>query len=107
MKRNLDPFVAGSIDQDQVISYTTVETKCYNIDFGCILCVCMYVCVCVCVCGVGKVLVHWLGVRGDRDRVILVVRECIWNALVVLLVLITFHGTISLGYPPPNVVYHA
>ena len=38
-------------------------------------------------------------------RVILVVRECIWNALVVLLVLQTFDDIGSLGFPPHSVVY--
>ena len=38
--------------------------------------------------------------QGLRDRVILLVRECIWNALVVLLGLPTFDDTDSLGYLP-------
>ena len=46
----------------------------------------------------GGVWVHRLGVRGDRGRVILVVRECIKKALVVLLVLPTFEDIGSLGY---------
>ena len=36
----------------------------------------------------------------------LVVRECIWNALVVLHGLPTFDDTGSLGYTPYRVVYH-
>ena len=51
------------------------------------------------------VWVHWVGVRWHRDRVILVVREFIWNAFVVLLVLSTFDDTGSLGYPSRRVVY--
>ena len=48
-----------------------------------------------------------IGFYTIRDRVILVVRECIWNALVVLLGLSTFDNTGSLGYPTLwMVVYH-
>ena len=38
--------------------------------------------------------------QGVRDRVILVLRECIWNALVVLLGFQTFEDSSSLIYPP-------
>ena len=39
------------------------------------------------------------------NRVILVVRECIWDAIVVFLVLSNFDDIGSLGYPPRRVVY--
>ena len=55
--------------------------------------------------GVEGVWVNWLEVRGDRCRVILVVRETVWNALVILLVLQTFDDTGSLDYPPGRVIY--
>ena len=42
---------------------------------------------------------------GGRNRVILVLRECIWNAPEVLLVLPPFDDNGSLGYPPRRVVY--
>ena len=42
------------------------------------------------------VWVHWLGVRGTRCCVILVIRECIWIALVVQLVLPAFDHTCSI-----------
>ena len=51
------------------------------------------------------VWVHWLGGQGFLDRVILIVRGYIWNALVVLLVLPPFGDTGSLGYPLHRVVY--
>ena len=54
----------------------------------------------------GGVWVHLLAGQGVRDRVIFVVRECVWNALVVLLGLPTFGDTGSLGYLPRCVVYH-
>ena len=47
----------------------------------------------------------FVGGRGFRGRVILVVRECIWDALGVLLFLPTFDGTGSLKYPLRWVVY--
>ena len=43
--------------------------------------------------------------QGARDRVVLVLRECIWNASVVSLALLAFDGTDSLGIPPRQVVY--
>ena len=43
--------------------------------------------------------------QGTRARVILVLRECILNAPVVLLVLPAFDDTDSLGSPPRQVVY--
>ena len=45
-----------------------------------------------------------LGVLGTRARVILVLRECIWNALTVSLVLPAFGDTGSL-VSPRQVVY--
>ena len=39
-------------------------------------------------------------------RVILVLRECIWNMLAVLLVPLAFDDTGFLGSPPCFVVYH-
>ena len=56
--------------------------------------------------GVGGVWVHLSEDQEVRDHVILVVRECIWNALVILLDLPTFDDTGSLGYPPRCVIYH-
>ena len=47
----------------------------------------------------------WL-IQGLRDPVILVVRECIWNVLVVLLGFPTFVDTGSLGYLPHWMSYH-
>ena len=50
----------------------------------------------------------WVYLSGDpwvRDRFILVVRECIWNALLDLLGLPIFDVIDSLGYPPPRLVY--
>ena len=44
------------------------------------------------------------GVKGC-DRVILVLRECIWNAPAVSLVLPAFDDIGSLGSPPRQVVY--
>ena len=46
-----------------------------------------------------------MGSQGTRGRVILVLRECIWNAPAVPLVLPTFDDTVSLGSPPRHVVY--
>ena len=43
--------------------------------------------------------------QGVCARVILVLRECIWNASAVLLVLPTFDDTDSLGSPPRQLVY--
>ena len=45
----------------------------------------------------GGAFVNLLRGQGVRDRVILVVCECIWNVLVVLLALPTFDDTGSLG----------
>ena len=55
--------------------------------------------------GVGGVWVQLLGGEGACGRVILVLRECIWNALVVLLVLPTYDNTGSLGSHPRRLVY--
>ena len=46
-----------------------------------------------------------LGGLGTHPRFILVLRECIWNAPAVLLVLSTFDDTGSLGFPQRWVVY--
>ena len=43
--------------------------------------------------------------QGARARVILVLRECIWNAPAVSLVFPAFDDAGSLGYPPRQVVY--
>ena len=53
----------------------------------------------------GGFWVHWLGARGARGCVIVLLREYICNAIV-LLVFPTFDDTGSLGYPPRRVVYH-
>ena len=50
------------------------------------------------------VWVQILGRQGARTRVILVLRECFWNAAAVSLVLPTFNDTGSLG-SPRQVVY--
>ena len=50
------------------------------------------------VCGRGS-WVKLSGRRGDHVHVILVVHECIWDALVVTLGLLVFDDTDSLGYP--------
>ena len=66
------------------------------------MCVCVFVCwVCACVC------IHGVGETGHRARVrvIFVLREYIWNALAVFLVLLPFNDTGSLGPPPRQVVY--
>ena len=55
--------------------------------------------------GVGGVWVQLLGGQGARTRVILVLRECIWNAPAVSLVLPAFDDTGSLGFPPRHVIY--
>ena len=47
-----------------------------------------------------------MGLLGARGHVILVLRECIWNELVVPLVLPIFDDTGSLDYPPHRVAYH-
>ena len=52
----------------------------------------------------GSGLKFWR-VRGGRARFILVLRECIWNAPAILLVLLTFDDTGSLGSLPHQVVY--
>ena len=48
--------------------------------------------------------VQLLGGKRARARVIHVLRECIWNAPAVSLVLPVFDDTGSLGYPPRQVV---
>ena len=48
--------------------------------------------------GVGRVWVQLLGGIGARARVILVLRECIWNVPAVSLVLPIFDDTGSMGY---------
>ena len=55
--------------------------------------------------GVGGVWVRVLGGQGARTRVILVLRECVWNAPAVLVVLPAFDDTGSLGSPQRQVVY--
>ena len=47
-----------------------------------------------------------LGGQGVRGRIILVLRECIWNATAVSLVITAFEDTDSLAFPPRRVVYH-
>ena len=44
--------------------------------------------------------------QGARPCVILVLRECIWNAPSVSLALPASDDTVSLGSPPRQVVYH-
>ena len=56
--------------------------------------------------GVGQVWVQLVGFQGADARVILVLRDNIWNALSVLLVLPAFDGTGSLDYPQCWEVYH-
>ena len=51
------------------------------------------------------VWVQLLGGQGARDRVILVLRDCIWNEPGVPLVLPAFDDASSLGSPPHQVVY--
>ena len=46
-----------------------------------------------------------LGAQGTHARVLIVLRECFWNAPAVSLVLPTFDFTGSLGSPPRQVVY--
>ena len=46
-----------------------------------------------------------MGSQGSRVRVILFLREFIWNAPTVSLVLPTFDDTSSLGSPPRQMVY--
>ena len=55
--------------------------------------------------GVGGVWVQLLGCQGSRARVVLVLRQCIWNAPAVSLVPPAFDNTGSLGSPPRQVVY--
>ena len=50
------------------------------------------------------VWVQLLEGQGASARVILVLRECIWNAPAVSLVLLAFYDTGSLGSPPRQVV---
>ena len=47
----------------------------------------------------------FMGVKGPRARVSLVLRECIWNAAAVSLILPDFDDTGFLGFPPRQVVY--
>ena len=54
--------------------------------------------------GWGEFGVQLLKGRGARARVILVLRECIWNVPAVLLVLPAFDYTDSLGSSPRQVV---
>ena len=42
--------------------------------------------------------------QGTHARVILVLRECTWNASMVSLVLLAFDDTGSLGYPSRRMV---
>ena len=53
----------------------------------------------------GGVWVQLLKDQGARDRVVLVLCDCIWNAHEVSLVLPAFDQTGYLGYPPHQVVY--
>ena len=55
--------------------------------------------------GGGGVWVQLFWGQGARTRVILVLREFIWNATAVSLVLQTFDDTSSLGSPSRQVVY--
>ena len=54
--------------------------------------------------GVGGVWAQLLGGQGARAYVILVLRECIWNAPAVSAVLLAFDNTGSLGSPPRQTV---
>ena len=54
---------------------------------------------------VGGLWVQLLEGQGARAHVIVVLRECIWNASAVLLVLPAFDDTGSLGSPPRQMVY--
>ena len=53
--------------------------------------------------GMGESGFSCWGVEGVRARVILVLRECIWNASTVSLVLPAFDDTGSLGFHPRGV----
>ena len=53
----------------------------------------------------GGVWVQLLGSQWARARVIVVLRECIWNAPTVSLVLPALDDTSSLGSPPRQDVY--
>ena len=55
--------------------------------------------------GLGGVWVQLLGGQGARARVILVLRECIWNAPAVSLVLPVFDDAGTLGSPQRQVIY--
>ena len=55
--------------------------------------------------GVGGVWVQLLGGQGACARVILVLRESIWNAPALSLVIPALDDTVSLGPPPRQVVY--
>ena len=52
-----------------------------------------------------EVWVQLLGVQGPRAHVIFVLRECIWTAPLVSLLLPAFNDTGSLGYPQFRLVY--
>ena len=54
---------------------------------------------------VGRVWVQLLRGQGTRARVILVVRECNWNAPAASLVLLVFDNIGPLGSPPSQIVY--
>ena len=53
----------------------------------------------------GGVWIQLLETQGARAPAILVLRECIWNASVVSLILPPFHDTGSLGSPSRQIVY--
>ena len=53
----------------------------------------------------GGVWVQLLEGQGFRALVILVLRECIWNAPAVSLILPAFDDTGSMGSPPHQVIY--
>ena len=53
----------------------------------------------------GGVWVQLLEGQGACAHVILVLRECVWNAPAALLVLPAFDDTVSLGSSPHQVVY--
>ena len=52
-----------------------------------------------------RVIYSILGGSRGYARVILILRECIWNAPLVSLFLPTFDDTGSMGSPPRQVVY--
>ena len=55
--------------------------------------------------GVGGAWIQLLGGQETRARVILILRECIWNVPAPSLVLSAFDDTGSLGSPPCPLVY--